>query len=143
MTIYYVVLGSETEGHSLRRIRTTLGGFERIGAVQLPLTKMISHHPLSRCDGHHILAEFRPQQQAGKFELVNAPKARMLDLTVLAKALGAARSRLPRCSARWIEHSKQCSARMDLDRQTLLHATILEAARRLGTVRAWIDWGAR
>ena len=139
MTIHYVVLGSETEGHSLRRIRTTLG-FGRIGAVQLPLTKMISHHPLSRCDGQHILAEFRPQQQAGKFELVNAPKARMLDLTVLAKA---ARSRLPRCSARWIEHSKQCSARMDLDRQTLLHATILEAPRRLGTVRAWIDWGAR
>jgi hypothetical protein len=34
---------------------------------------MISHHPLSECDGHHILAQFRPQQQAGKLELVNAP----------------------------------------------------------------------
>src|SRR5215467_7592008 len=45
-----------------------------------------------------------------------------------AKALSAVGLRAPLC------------ARTDLDRQTLWHATILEAPRRLERMRAWMDW---
>src|SRR5215813_11773220 len=94
-----------------------------------------------------ILAHCRPTRgrctRPGKIDRrgQNHHPAAGLGMHSFARTLGAARSRPPMGSARNVALIIQnnLSARMDLDRQSIWRATMLEAflTRRLGTVRAY------
>src|SRR5215510_4006229 len=94
-----------------------------------------------------ILAHCRPTRgrctRPGKIDRrgQNHQPAAGLGMHSFARTLGAARSRPPMGSARNVALIIQnnLSARMDLDRQSIWRATMLEAflTRRLGTVRAY------